>query len=155
MFSGPSSIPIGLVRTLYRDVSDLAFVVWVTWHESSILQPPAPTVSCGTSLANFGIYSFVILIIYWLVDSWGCYGSCVSIGSGTLFSILLLCRIMDITCCMAMALIASNVYFILSLGILNVFFILSIEGMCVAALAPPVMTISGIYLPACVDNIVY
>ena len=78
-----------------------------------------------------------------MVDIWGCYGSCVSIGSGSLFSILLLCRIMNIAYCMAMTLIASNVFLMLSFGILNVVSILSIEGMCVAALAPVVMTISG------------
>ena len=66
----------------------------------------------------------------------------VSIGSGPLFSILLLCIIMDIACCMAMTLITSNVYLMLNLGILNVVSILSIEGMCVDALAPAVMTIS-------------
>jgi hypothetical protein len=46
-----------------------------------------PTVSWDIPLANVGIYAFVILIIYWLVGTWGCYGSCVSIGSGSLFSI--------------------------------------------------------------------
>ena len=43
-----------------------------------------------------------------------------SIGVGLLFSILLLCRIMNITYCMAMTLISSNVCLMLSLGILNV-----------------------------------
>ena len=65
------------------------------------------------------------------------------IGSGLLFSILLLCRIMDTTCWMAMMLIATNVYLILSLGILNVVSIFSIEGMCVVALALVVMIING------------
>ena len=50
-----------------------------------------------------------------------------SIGSGLLFSILLLCKIMDIACYMAMTLIASNVYLMLNLGILNIVSILSIE----------------------------
>ena len=76
------------------------------------------------------------------MDSWGCYGSWLSIGSGSLFSILLLCRIMDIAHCMAMILISSNVYLMLSLGILNVVSILSIEGVCVATLAPAMMMIS-------------
>ena len=44
---------------------------------------------------------------------------------------------------MAMTLIASNVFLMLCLGILNVVSILSMEGICVAALAPAVMTISG------------
>ena len=49
--------------------------------------------SCDNSLASASINSFVILIIYWLVDTWGCYGGCVFIGSASLFFILLLCRI--------------------------------------------------------------
>ena len=49
------------------------------------------------------------------------------IGSGSFFSFLLLCRIMDIACCMVMLLIASNVYLMLSLGILNVVSIFSIK----------------------------
>ena len=65
------------------------------------------------------------------------------IGIGSLFSILLLCIIMDIAYYMAMTLIASNVFLILCLGILNVVSIFSIEGLCVATLAPAVMTISG------------
>ena len=89
--------------------------------------PPTPTVSCDNFLASVGIYSFVIVIIYYLVGTWGCYGSCVFIGSGSLFSILLLSRILDIAYCMAMMLISSNVYLMLSLGILNVISILSIE----------------------------
>ena len=44
---------------------------------------------------------------------------------------------------MAMTLIASNVYLMLSLWILNVVSILYIEGMCVVALAPNVMILSG------------
>ena len=58
--------------------------------------PPIPTISCDNSLASVGIYSFIILIIYWLVGIQGCYDGCVSICTGSLFSILLLCRIMDI-----------------------------------------------------------
>ena len=77
------------------------------------------------------------------MGAWGCYGGCVSIGSGLLFYIILLCRIMDITYCMAMTLISSSVYLMISLGILSVISILSIEGVCVVALAPTVMTISG------------
>ena len=65
-----------------------------------------------------------------------------SIGSGSLFSTLLLCRIIDIAYCMAMMLISSNVYSMLSLGTLRVISILSIEGICVAALAHAVMTIN-------------
>ena len=64
------------------------------------------------------------------------------IGSGSLFSILFLCRIMGIAYCMVMTLISSNVYLMLSLGILNVVSIFFIEGVCVVVLAPAVVTIS-------------
>ena len=95
------------------------------------LWPLAPTVSYDNSLASVGIYSTIILITYWLVGTWGCYGGRVFIGSGSLFSILLLCRIMDITYCMAMTLISSNVYLMLSLGILNVvLMIFHRKGVC-------------------------
>ena len=66
-----------------------------------------------------------------------------SIGIGSLFSIILLCKITDIAYCMAMTLIASNVFLMLCLGILNIDSMLSIEGICVAAVTPAVMTISG------------
>ena len=65
------------------------------------------------------------------------------VGSSSLFSILGLCIIMDIACCMTMTLIASYVSLMLSLRILNVVSILSIEGMCVVALAHVMMTTSG------------
>ena len=77
------------------------------------------------------------------MGTWGCYGICVSIGSASLFTILLLCTIMDIAYGMAMTLISSNVFLMLSLGILNVVSFVSIYGVCVSALAPVVMTISG------------
>ena len=64
------------------------------------------------------------------------------VGSDTLFFILLLCRIMDIAYCMAITLISSNVCLVFILGILNIISMLFIEGVCVAALAPTVMTIS-------------
>ena len=97
----------------------------MTWHLLCELFgrkvcPPTPTLSCDNYLASVGIYSFVMLITYWLVGTWGCCGIFVSIGSGLLFSILILCRIIYIAYCMAMTLISSNVYLMLSLGILNV-----------------------------------
>ena len=56
------------------------------------------------------------IFIHWLASVFGnSYGSCVSSGIGSLFSILLLCRIMDIAYCMAMTLIASNVFLMLCL----------------------------------------
>ena len=65
------------------------------------------------------------------------------VGSDALFFILLLCRIMDIAYCMAITLISSNVCLMFILGIFNIFSILFIKGVCVAALALAVMTISG------------
>jgi hypothetical protein len=44
----------------------------------------------------------------------------VSVGSGSLFSILLLCRIMDIAYCMAITLISSNVCLMFIIGISNI-----------------------------------
>ena len=67
---------------------------------------------------------------------------CVSIGSGSLFSIHVLCRVMDIAY-LAMTSISSNVCLMLTLGILHVDSMLSIEGVRVFALALAVMTISG------------
>ena len=64
------------------------------------------------------------------------------VGSGSLFSILLWCRIMDIAYCMAITLISSSVCLMFILGILNIISMLIIEGVCVAALAPAMMTIS-------------
>ena len=105
--------------------------------------PPTPTISCDNSLANVGINYFVVLIIYCLVSTWGCYGSFLSIGRGSLFSILLSCRIMNMAYCIAMTLISSNVYMMLSLGILDGVSRLSIKGVCVDARAPTVMSNSG------------
>ena len=49
-----------------------------------------------------------------------------SVGSGLLFSILLLCRIVDIACILyGNNLISSNVYFDVYLGILNIISIFS------------------------------
>ena len=50
---------------------------------------------------------------------------------------------MDIAYCMAITLISSNVCLMFTLGILNIPSIFFIEGMCVATLAPSVMTNSG------------
>ena len=56
---------------------------------------------------------------------------------------------MDIAYCMATTLIASNVFLMLCLGVLNVVSMLSIEGICVAALAHVMMTISGLSSNLC------
>ena len=66
-----------------------------------------------------------------------------SIGRGSLFSIFLLCKIIDIAWCVAMVLISLKVSFIDGLGILNFSSIIFIKGMCGVALAPTVITISG------------
>ena len=81
----------------------------------------SPTVGCNNSLAFFGIYYYLlILIICFLVGIWGCYVGCVFVGSGSFFSILLLCRIMEMAYFMAITLISSNVCFMFILGILNI-----------------------------------
>ena len=155
------SIPCLVVQVQFLMASYEHFIMMsMKWHLlcgllGRIVWPPTPTVSCEHSLANVGIYSIVVLIVYWLVGTWGCYGGCVSIGSGSLFSILFLCIIMDIAYYMAMTLISSNVYLMLSLWILNVVSIFSIEGVCGchSMIAPAVMTISGSTFH--VDIIVY
>ena len=63
---------------------------------------------------------------------------------GSLFSNLLLCRIIDIACCIAMVLISMKVCLIVSFGILNFSSKILIEGVCVVALAPAMMMISGL-----------
>ena len=60
-----------------------------------------------------------------------------------MFSSLLLCRIIDIACCIAMVLISMKVCLIISFGILNFSSKIFIEGVCVIALVPAMMTISG------------
>ena len=52
------------------------------------------------------------------------------VGSGLLFSILLLCRIMDIAYFMAITLISSNVYLMFILGIFIFFGTFHRRGMC-------------------------
>ena len=60
-----------------------------------------------------------------------------------MFSNLFLCRIIDIACCIAMVLISMKVCLIVSFGILNFSSKIFIEGMCVVALVPAMITISG------------
>ena len=95
------------------------------------------------------IVGFLLCDVFYLMvgECFGSfYGSCVSSGIGSLFSILLLCINMDIAYCMVMTWIALNVFLMLCLRVLNVVSMLSIEGICVAALALDVMTISGFIL---------
>ena len=58
-------------------------------------------------------------------------------------NLIFFCRIMDIAYCIVMTLISSKVCLMLSLWNLNVFSMLSIKEVCVVALIPTVMTISG------------
>ena len=60
-----------------------------------------------------------------------------------MFSSLLLCRIIDIACYIAMVLISLKVCLIVFSGSLNFSSKIFIEGMCVVALARAVMIISG------------
>ena len=71
------------------------------------------------------------------------YVGYLSTGSGSLFSDLLLCRTIDIACCIAMLLISLKVCLMVFSSILNFSSKIFIEGMCVVALAPTVMTING------------
>ena len=71
------------------------------------------------------------------------YVGFLSTSRGSLFSSLLLCRIIDIAYCIAMVLISLKVCLIVFSGILNFSSKIFIEGMCVVALAPAMMTISG------------
>ena len=74
---------------------------------------------------------------------WRIYGIFQSIGSGSLFSIILLCKIIDIAWCIAMVLISLKVCSMIFSSILNFFSMIFIEGMCVVAIALVVMTING------------
>ena len=98
----------GFVWTLCSDVGDLACFVWfcLTWDYGS---QPLAWVGVTSSLAFVGIWYFIfIMIVNLLAGLWGCYSGCVSVGSGSLFYILFLCRIMDMAYCMAITLISLN-----------------------------------------------
>ena len=84
---------------------------------------------------KFIISKFFVLFLF--------YAGFLSTDKGSLFTILLLCRIIDIACCIAMVLISLKVCLIVFPGILSFSFKIFIKGMCVVALAPAVMTISG------------
>ena len=73
----------------------------------------------------------ILIFIGWWILGVAMVVVCLYISSGSLFSILLLCRLMDIAYYMATTLISSNVYLMLSFGIFNVVSTLSIEGVCV------------------------
>ena len=71
------------------------------------------------------------------------YGRFHSTSSGLLFFNLLLCRIINIACCIAIVLISLKVCLIVFSCILNFSSKIFIEGMCVVALAPAIITTSG------------
>ena len=73
---------------------------------------------------------------------WKVYSVFLSTNSGSLFSILLLCKFINTACCIAMEIILLKVYLMEFLSILNISLMIFIEGMCIVALAPIVMTIS-------------
>ena len=83
---------------------------------------------------NLQISCFVLILFYI---------GFLSTSSGSLFSSLLLCRIIDIACCIATVLISFKVCLIVFSCILNFSSKNFNEGMCVVALAPMVMTING------------
>ena len=71
------------------------------------------------------------------------YVGFLSTSSGLLFSSLLLCRIIDIVCGIALVLISLKVCLIVFFSILSFSSKIFIEEMCVVALAHAVMTING------------
>ena len=83
---------------------------------------------------NFQFFCFVLVLFYVGI---------LSTNSGSLFSSLFLCRIIDIACCIAMVLISLKVCLIVFSGILNFSSKIFIEGMCVVALVPTMMIING------------
>ena len=64
-------------------------------------------------------------------------------GKGWLYSIFLLCRIIDMACCIVMVLISLNVCLMVVSGILKFVSRSFIEGACVVPIAHIVMTMSG------------
>ena len=83
---------------------------------------------------NFQSFCFVLILFY---------VGFLSTDSGSLFSSLLLCRILNIACCIAIVLISLKVCLIVFSSILSFFSKIFIEGMCVVSLAPTVMIING------------
>ena len=81
------------------------------------------------------------VLFFSLLKIYCIYVGYLSIGSGSLFSSLLLCRIIDIASCIAMVLISLKVCLMVFSGILNFSSKIFIEGMCVVALAPTMMKI--------------
>ena len=85
-------------------------------------------------VCNFQRFFFVFIVFYI---------GYLSTSSGSLFSNLLLCRIIDIVCCIAMVLISLKVCLMVYFRTLKFSSKIFIERMCVVALALAVMTING------------
>ena len=83
---------------------------------------------------NFQSFCFVLILFY---------VGFLFIDNGSLFSSLLLCKIINIACCIAVVLISLKVCLVAFSGILSFSSKISIEEMCVIALAPAVMKING------------
>ena len=66
-----------------------------------------------------------------------------STSRGSLFSNLLLCKIIDMACCIAMVFMSMTISFVVLFGIFNCLSNILIEGLCVFAIAPAVMTSTG------------
>ena len=64
------------------------------------------------------------------------------ISNGSLFYFIFMCTIIDMACCMAMVFSSLKVCLMVVFGILNFSSKIFIEGMCVVAGAPTIMTIS-------------
>ena len=84
----------------------------------------------------YNFQSFHLVLILFYVEF-------LSTNSASMFSSLLLYRIIDIACYIAMVLISLKVCLIVFSFILNFFSKIFIEEMCVVALAPTVMTNNG------------
>ena len=90
---------------------------------------------------NFQSFCFVLILFYI---------GFLSTGSLSLFSSLLLCRIIDIACCIAMVLISLKVCLIVFSGILNFSSKIFIEEMCaIDSYKLLVITIICVFLYQC------
>ena len=98
-------------------------------------QPLTSYVTCVTYINKWKFTSSKLFVLFLF------YVRFLSIGSGSLFSSLLLCRIIDIA---YFVLISLKVCLIVFSHILNFSSKISIEGMCVVAL-PKNLTINEIY----------
>ena len=101
-----------------------------------------------------GVYKFVLVVVIVVVVSFFlCFFfffffhfkfHFLSTGRGSLFSNLLLCKIIDMACCIAnMVFMSMTVSFVVLFGIFNCSSNILIEGLCIFAIASAVMTSTG------------